>query len=173
MSMPSAARLAAASFLLLAPFLGSCSEKPPMGLRSGTPDDDYVEQPLSDEAKGFEQALNLSNRALELIKAGDAKGVYEQLLDPRLQAKATAEQFAAPIEGNLKTLGPIKQYKPQQWGFAQVQDGPLNAIYCTKLVEHERAIWRYHFKFANDGKFEKLIGISAFPRKAVGPPGPP
>src|SRR5262245_42158991 len=113
MSMPSAARLAAASFLLLAPFLGGCADKPPMGLRSGTEDDDYVEQPLSDAAKGFENALLLSNRALELIQAGDTKAVYDQFLDPRLHAKATAEQFAAPIEGNLKKFGPIKQFKPQ------------------------------------------------------------
>jgi hypothetical protein len=173
MTTPLAARFSAATLLLLAPLLGGCGDKQPMSYRSGTVTDDYVEGPLMDDVKGYENALRVSNSVLDMLKAGDAKGVYELYIDPRLQQKATAEQFAMPIQVTIKKFGPIQQYKPMQWGFAHAKADGLTILYVTKLVEHERGMLRYHFQFEDDGKYAKLIGIDVKARKGVAPPGPP
>lgn len=171
--MPLAARLSAATLLLLAPLLGGCGDGLPKAQRSGTETDDYVEEPLREEVKGYESALRVSNSVLELIQKGDTKAVYEQYIDPRLQQKATAEQFAAPIRLTFEKFGPVKQWKPMQWGFAHAEGKGMKILYSTKIVEHERGTLRYHFQFEEDGKYAKLTGIGVNERKGSGPPGPP
>ncbi|MBK7643072.1 MAG: hypothetical protein IPJ19_08470 [Planctomycetes bacterium] len=174
MSTHFAARLVTVSLFLLAPFLGGCGGGGADALRSGPETDDYIEEPLREEVKPYENALRVSNQVLDLLKTGDSKTVYEKYLDPRLQAKAPAEQFAKPVEATLKAYGPMKEYKPLQWGFVHgtTPEG-MKTIYVTKIVQHERGMLRYHFLFEDDGKYAQLIGIEVKARKGVGPPGPP
>ena len=117
----------ALAFLVLAV---GCDSQVVIASRSGTLDDDYVEEPISGEAK-----------------------------------------FIGMIKQIESHVGPIKQYKPMQWRFVPGSDSGEKFLSSVKIVEHEKAMLRYVFVFADDGKYSRLVGFHAKPRTGVAPPG--
>lgn len=141
--------------------------------RSGTVGDDYVEEPLSAKAMRYEHALEVSNAILERLQARDIHAVYVERVDPLMKAdvpEATFEGLFQTIEGRF---GAQKSFKPMQWGFKVWSQGGKDLVISTKLVEHERGMVRYHFLFADDGKYEMLLAFYMYERKGVAPPGMP
>ena len=143
---------------LLLSCLGSCGDKGPE---------------LPPEAKPYANALRVSNAALERFQKGEIQKAYEEYLDPRLQQKLSAEQFTAPIRATLQKFGPIRQSNPAQYAFAHGQNATMKLLFSTKVVQHERATLRYQFQFEDDGKYEKIVGMSVDDGKPPPKAAPP
>jgi hypothetical protein len=151
---------AATALLLCAALPAGCGDSlPPGPVPSG-----YVESPLRPEAQAFAPALQTSNAVLELLQKGETAAVYQRYVDPRLQQKASAEQFAKPLQATFAQLGPIAAFKPLQWGFTQGESEGMRVLYCTKIVAHERGWITWQFTF-EEGKYERFTGIAVQERK--------
>jgi len=58
-----------------------------------------------------------------------------------------------------------------QWGYVLRKVNGENILYSVKIVEHEKGTMKYFFVFADDGKYQKMIGFRAKPRAGVTAPG--
>ncbi len=158
-------------FLPLAGCGDNSGTKPPP--RPGAPVDEYVEGPLTESAKRYEHVLEVSNAIVQKLQAKDAHGVYADFLAPELQKEVPETTFLANLQKTESLFGPIKTFKPMQWLFQAAPGDGVARIASTKIVEHERGMLRYTFTFLDDGKFEKVIGFDAHPRKGTAVPGAP
>jgi hypothetical protein len=141
--------------------------------RSGPIDDDYVEEPLSAKATRYEHALEVSNAILAKLQAHDSHSVYVERIDSLLKPKVPEATFEGWLRSTEAHFGSLKSFKPMQWGFKLWTEDGRQLVSSTKIVEHERGMVRYHFVFADDGKFETLLGFHIYPRHGVASPGVP
>ena len=120
-------------------------------------DNQYFEEPLSDDAQKYSQALETSNAFVESFARGrleEAKG----LLNSNLQAGISEEEFRLLHEQLLENFGPMLEYKPMQWGFATRSETP-NVIASVKIIVHENAETFYVLTFEDDGIYEQILGF--------------
>ena len=141
--------------------------------RSGPISDDYVEEPLSDKATRYAHALEVSNAILQKLQTHDSHAVYVERVDSLMKSDVPEATFAGWIKTIDERFGALKSFKPMQWGFKVWSENGRDLVISTKLVEHERGMVRYHFLFADDGKYETLIGFYMYERVGVAPPGVP
>lgn len=158
------------SFALLA-LVHGCDSGVVIANRSGTVKDDYVEEPISDRSKRYENALQVSNVLLNKLRSAEYHAIYLDFFDSRLKAILDEPKFIAMMKQVEADFGPIKRYKPMQWGFVPRKENGENILYSVKIVEHEKRMMKYFFVFADDGKYQKLIGFHAKPRAGVSAPG--
>ena len=138
--------------------------------RSGTVDDDYVEEPIDGRAKKYENALLMSNAVLDRLRTRPGAAGPADAFEAGVRPFMSHPKFVALMRSTEAEVGPIKQYKRLQWGFAPTQDDEGKRLISTKLVEHERGMMRYQFVFADDGKYEQFVGFRI--NKRVGVAGP-
>ena len=120
-------------------------------------DNDYFEEPISERSEKYSPALETSNAFIEHFSHGqlvEARG----LLDPRLQAIISEEQFLALHEQMLNEYGPLLEYKPMQWGFATHTKRP-NVLASVKIAIHQNAEMFYVITFEDDGIYDRIIGF--------------
>jgi len=160
--------LALASLLLLA--LAGCEVRFATGHRSGTVNDDYVGEPLTDDVKKYEGALDVCNEFVRRLKKGEYEAIHAQLCAPSLQKSAGTKGIERIDQDAVSRLGAMKSYKPLQWGFATKVEAGRKFLCSVKIVEYERGKIRFNFVFDDDGKYDKLIGIHT--REWEGPQAP-
>lgn len=138
-----------------------------MGVRSGTVNDDQVEEPLSTFAKKYENALTVSNKAIDSLVANNYDLASQDLVDDKVKNLMTAEKIKAAMEKVKKAFGKIKGYKRMQWGFVPKLIKGERHLYSVKIVEHEKAQCHYIFTFLDDGHYLKIIGLHIQKRTGV------
>jgi len=141
------------------------------GVRSGSVEDDYFEEPVSGGVKKYEASLVTSNKIIDLFKSGNTDEVYDKYFDELLKkqlSKETLQNFQISIEN---TMGSIVQYKPMQWGFYPRVENDTELLYSVKIVEHSEVMMKYIFIFKDDGDYQKIVGFINRKREGVALPG--
>lgn len=157
--------------LALAVGLGACDFNTNSNIRSGSLDDDYVEEPLGMLASRFENALTVSNALVDHLDANDLDAIYRNIMSDELRRSVTPQQFRNLIDRIKSAKGEVVRYKKMQWGFFNFVEEGRNLVGSTKIVEHENGMMKYLLVFENDGKFEKIVGFHFKERTGVSPPG--
>ncbi|PID65603.1 MAG: hypothetical protein CR975_06495 [Gammaproteobacteria bacterium] len=139
--------------------------------RSGTVIDDDVEAPLSDKAKQYEKALELSNRFLVLWQKKDFHSIHEQLVDPEMQSRLSVEKLADIDSHVEKAYGKLVGFKKGQWAFEPKRAKKQYFLFSIKSVTHEKTKLNYLFQFVLDNKYEKLVGFYVREKPALRAPG--
>lgn len=157
--------------------------------RSGTYQDDYLENPINEDFLQYEQALVTSNQVLDLMIAKDAKTIADDYVLEEIKPLLTEEDVAKVLKDAEAKYGKIVGYKPMQWGFEpRVENGKrdktefnkiiaekygnkksankIPILFSVKIVEHENAMVNYWFQFPSDGEYTKLLGV--FYKEKVG-----
>lgn len=151
--------------------LYGCDSPFSISYRSGSLDDDYIAEPLSDRSAKYEKALNISNQFIERSSTQDYNGIYDELFADSLANQVSKESYLAMMAGVEKTFGQIVHYKPLQWGFFSCSDNDQSYLCSVKIVEHEKGMAKYLFIFVDDGEYKKLSGLKVKKRNGVSPPG--
>lgn len=139
--------------------------------RSGTIANDDVEEPLSDNAKQYENALKLSNDFLALWEKEDFQTIYDTMIDPEVQDQLSVEKMADIYKNVEKTFGPLIHYKQGQWAFEPKKAKKQHFLFSIKVVSHEKAKLNYLFEFVLDGEYKKLAGFYVREKPALRAPG--
>lgn len=139
--------------------------------RSGTLQDDYIEEPLSVMAREFAPALETSNAIIELLIRGETETVHGKYFAPSLKQRIDQKMFAELFGKVVSVEGSLKTFKPMQWGFFSGKDQSENFLYSVKIAEHEKRMVKYLFVFDRDGRFSEIVGFHLKPRDGVSPPG--
>ncbi len=144
--------------------------------RSGTVSNDFVEEPLTKNAKKYEQALLLSNRFLDLWAEKKFQEIHDQLIDPELldddkQEILSVEKLADIHKNVEEAFGPMVGYKKMQWAFEPKRKKKQYFLFSIKIVQHEKGQANYLFQFLLDGGFKKLIGVYVRPKPTLRAPG--
>ncbi len=157
--------------LALVAALTACSIQFETSHRSGTVRDDYVGEPLSDAVKKYEHALSVSNTAVDKLIAGDAHSLYADLCGEECRKLAQEADLVNLCTKITKDFGAPKTYKPDQWGFATKSEEGRSILCSNKLVECEKGMARIIFLFADDGRYETLLGFQVREHTSVANPG--
>ena len=163
--------LQVAALLGLSIALNACEVKFDANIRSGTIDDDYVAEPLSDMSRKYEHALQTSNAFINRMKSGDQDSIYENLFSSDLRNIVSQQDFQKVIRQIHNEKGKIVRYKEMQWGFISGKEEGRNFIGSVKIVEHEKGMMKYLIVFDDDNKFDEIVGFRFKERDGVSIPG--
>ena len=139
--------------------LSGCDFKLKAGVRSGTLDDDYIEEPISNFAVQYKNALTTSNFLLENITQNNYSHIQKNYIHKDASGILTSKAIEEVILKTIKSAGPIINYKKMQWGFVPITENKNDYLLSFKIVEHKKGKLNYKFVFKNDGEYEKIIGI--------------
>ncbi|MDH5620275.1 MAG: hypothetical protein OEZ11_16810, partial [Gammaproteobacteria bacterium] len=98
-------------------------------------DNDYFEEPITERSIKYSGALETSNLFVDSFAKGQLSDA-RSLLDPRLQAAVSEQEFASLHQKVQENFGSFVEYKPMQWGFTTTSRLP-NTVVSTKIVIHE------------------------------------
>ena len=138
-------------------------EKIEYSFRSGTAENEDVEEPLNDNVKPYEECLKNSNMILYLIKEGNLQQIYSRYASDDLKKDVSQENFLSILTSIGQKSGEIISYKPMQWSFIIRAENGFTGIACIKLVHCERSVVYYQFVF-NKNDMTKLIGFGVQPK---------
>ncbi len=139
--------------------------------RSGTVINDDVEAPLSDKAKQYEKALDLSNEFLVLWQKKDFQTIHNQLVASEMQSQLSVEKLA-DIDSHVEEVyGKLVSFKKGQWAFEPKRAKKQYFLFSLKSVTHEKAKLNYLFQFVLDNKYEKLVGFYVREKPTFRAPG--
>lgn len=156
---------------ILVPLLLACDANLTFSNRSGTLDDDYVAEPLSEHSQKYATALETSNALIRSVAAGRYAEVYDQLTDPMFKQRATKDDFVSLLKNVEATAGEIVAFKELQWGFFTGTEEGEELLYSTKIVEHRNLTMKYLIVFMADSNYERISGFHAKVREGVSRPG--
>lgn len=139
--------------------------------RSGSMEDDYVEEPLSGMAEEYAPILDRSNRIIEAIQEKDIAYLYSEAFDEELVGIISREDFLKTLSAIENEAGTIKSYKPMQWHMFLGKDRGRKLIKSVKIVEHENFMVNYLFVFDYNFDNPKLLGFFFKSRQGVLTPG--
>lgn len=139
--------------------------------RSGTLEDDYVAEPLSDNSLKYERALEISNNIIQLIKDIKYQAAYNKYFSNALKAQISADVFVDHMNRVQSTAGVLTDFKPMQWGFFTGKDKGMHLLYSVKIAKHKQSMMKYLFVFNHDGDFGEIVGFNVKVRGVVPPPG--
>jgi len=148
------------STVLLMLLLTGCDISITAGNRSGTADNDNVEEPLSNNTKKYENALKVSNEIMDNIISNNFTNIHNNYVHKDMKSTLTEDILKSTYAQAYELLGPIKGYKKMQWGFVPAEENGTDILFSYKLVEHSKDTVNYAFVFYDDGNYEKIIGIS-------------
>ena len=155
--------------------LVACEADVNINARSGSIENDYIEEPLIKLVSRFENALTTSNYFVDGVKSNNIDSLYQNLLSKKLRAKVSQEEFESLITELKATRGEIIQYKKMQWSFIKLNgEGDLegkNLIASVKIVKHEKETMKYLIAFEDDGKFNKIVLVNFKKQSSVLPAG--
>ena len=137
------------------------------GNRSGTVDDDYIEEPVSATSKIYENALLTSNAIIELLISNNLQTLHDDFVGKEVYSMFTIDKLTEIRTHLYKTFGPVLRYKEQQWGFVPKEIKEGKCVYSVKIVEHEKVSLDYFFVFRDGGKYDKIIGFYTKPRNGA------
>ena len=140
-------------------------------VRSGTVDDDYIEEPLAGGAEKYEKALETSNTFVEYVKANRIDAIYQNLFSEELRATVSIGDFKEMLGKVNSAAGKIIRYKKMQWSFISYSEEGRDVIGSVKLVEHENEMLKYLLVFDRSGDLTRIIGFHFKQRKGVSPTG--
>ena len=136
-------RFRSAAFGLLALVTAAgCTCNPVTTRRSGTVDEPYVGEPLSDEVADRAAFLETSNEVLAALSTGDLDAAFSRM-DPR---RIERERFDGMVRSIVAAHGRIVEFLPEQWWF--VDDG--KQLLSVKLVIFERGCGAARMMFERD-----------------------
>lgn len=150
-------------------FLQGCDSR--VGHRSGSMDDDYVEEPLSGWSAEYQPALETSNQILALIRDGRCNSMYETFLSDTGKVSIDLESFKSLCDNISSQFGSLSKYKPNQWHFFIWSDESEEYLLSVKIAEHTKTMVNYAFLFPADGPYKKIVGIHLKPRQGPLVPG--
>lgn len=150
--------------------------------RSGTYQDDYLENPINEDFMQYENALTVSNEILDLMMEDNAKAIADNYVLEELKPLLTEDDIQKVINNAEAKYGKIVSYKPMQWGFEpRVENGKRDTsefnkiiaekygdkkaskkvpiLFSVKIVQHENALVNYWFQFPADGEYNKILGV--------------
>ncbi len=159
------------ALLVISVFLCACEVKFEANNRSGTVEDDYVAEPLSDMSRKYEHALQISNTFIGRLKSGELDSIYEKLFSSELRGLVSREDFQKMADQIYTAKGKIVRFKKMQWGFISGTENGRNFIGSVKIVEHENGMMKYLVVFDDDNKFDKIVGFRFKERDGVSIPG--
>jgi predicted DNA binding CopG/RHH family protein len=159
------------SLILLTILLVGCDASIKIDNRSGTTDDDNIEEPLSRLSLKYKNALETSNAIIELIKDKKFEKVASDYFSNDAKINLRVEDLKKSFTQTTSAVGSIKRYKQMQWGFLSKPIEKQSYIYSIKIVEHEKASLNYYFVFVKDSTYTKIVGLSVKIRKRVRPVG--
>ncbi len=162
--------------------LVSCNFDTRASGRSGTYQDDYLENPIDEDFIEYKNALTVSNKIIELMKKGDSQAIADNYVLEELKPLLGKKEVEEVIKKAEAKYGKIVEYKPMQWGFEpRVENGKrdksefnkiiaekygnkkagkkIPILFSVKIVKHEKAMVNYWFQFPADGKYDKVLGI--------------
>lgn len=117
---------------------------------------DYAAEPLSGAVKDYAQALNTSNRFIELFAVDrDIVAAYE-LLQSDLQDNVSLEQLTE-IRSQADTqqgVGQFVEYLPGQWAFTRHSEGDNELLISVKIARFEKEQMFFLFVFEADNQNE-------------------
>ena len=151
-------------------FTVACDLKVTSANRSGTLDDDYVEEPLSESSKSYAQILNTSNDIIELIRTKDYDKIHSLHVEDRMKDILSTDKLSEAFDGAYGAMGAWVEYKPQQWGFLPTNENGVDYIVSYKIVMHENGRLDYAFAFEKDGTHTKFVGFKIVPRNKARTP---
>jgi hypothetical protein len=125
-------------------------------------DNDYFEEPLSSHSKKYSAALETSNDFVQSLSEGRLTDARD-LLDPRLQAIVTEDDFRSMYAQVLRNFGPFVEYKPMQWGFSK-SARLENVVVSIKIVVHKNTETFYILNFEDNGIYDRIIAFRIVPR---------
>lgn len=135
-------------------------------LRSGTVENDEIEEPLSSGALEFRMYLENSNRVLDLLIAGNYQAVYNDYFSDRLKNEISYDNFIK-ITGMLRDkAGVMKSYMPMQWYFILHEENGVKYVASIKLVTCEAAVVYYQFVYG-EGNPAKIEGFHVRPKRSI------
>jgi len=104
------------SFLLLGLIfmLLACDQSLNISNRSGSIDDDYIAEPLSEISVKYENALKISNAVIEKLKVREYDSIYDNDFDRQLKNMISKEQFRSLMKQVEAMFGSVKRYKKMQ-----------------------------------------------------------
>lgn len=175
---------------VISSMLLSCNYDTRSSGRSGTYQDDYLENPINEDFVQYAPALKTSNTLIELMQSGKANIIADQYVLDELKPLLTAADIQDLIDKSTAEYGAIVHYKPMQWGFEpKTENGKrdksefnrllaekygdkkagnkIPILFSVKIVEHERGMVNYWFQFPADGKYQKILGIYYKERKGT------
>lgn len=155
--------VAAFTLCLVLAAVSGCAPEVSTSVRSGSVHDDFVEEPLPDDVRKYEPVLRVSNTVMEQVLAGDYSTVHRMLV-PQVAAQLSEAQLQKGLAELHDSLGPVRAYKPMQWGFSFGEHEGIPLIQSTKIVRHEKGDVLYTLVFKRDGSLDQLLGFYAKPR---------
>jgi len=152
-------------------FLVGCDLSFGTSVRSGTTEDDYVEEPLSDGVKKFEQALITSNAVLELISKSKHQEIFANYFSDDSKSNFARSDLTTLLNQLDQGAGKLVDFKKLQWGFFNGKEKGIDYLYSVKIAEHEKTMIRYLFVFEKDKPYTHLAGLFMKVREGTLPPG--
>ncbi len=139
--------------------------------RSGTLEDDYIEEPLGFMSEKYENALRVSNEFVDRMRDGSIDSIYSGLFSEELRGIVSKQDFEKVLAQIFAAKGKITKYKKMQWGFISGKENGRDFLASVKIVEHEKGMMKYLVVFNDDGKFDEIVGFRFKEREGVSPPG--
>ena len=158
-------------FLYLLASLFGCDFSGAISTRSGTLDNDYVEEPLSGNVEKFGTALVTSNNILHLMSQSKFNDIYRIYFSESMKSQMSKAQFRKLMDQIRQGAGPLKGYKEMQWNFFNGSDQGIDLLYSVKISEHEKTMMKYLFVFEKDRPYINLVGFFAKEYEGVTNPG--
>jgi len=145
--------------------LSACEVNTNTAHRSGTIDDDFIEDPLSGNSIKYAQILETSNQLIELIKSKEYEEIHNSFVADSVKKSITKEAIKQAYSGAVTGMGEFIEYKEMQWGFRPTRDSNAEYIVSYKIVLHQAGRLDYYFSFIKDGDHTKVLGFAIKPRK--------
>ncbi|MCR1795720.1 hypothetical protein [Leptospira sp. id769339] len=131
---------------------------PVVSVRSGTINDDDIEEPLSDRSKPFENYLITSNNIVSKLTKKDLNYVYDFYLESKLKEIFPKDKFIDSMTTFSSRAGKFENFKLMQWNFVNTKIEGNPVVQSIKIVHHSNNVWYYIFTF-DPGNHEKIVGI--------------
>jgi hypothetical protein len=144
--------------LLALLLLSACDLNTNTEIRSGTKEDAYVDEPLSEDALQYQIYHAKSNAYVGLLSQKNYSAIYEEL-SPSIQPTVTPDAIKGIYDQIITTFGAPLETKQMQWWFIRTTEKNIPIILSRKLVKHEKGLLAYDFTFAADDKDMKLVGF--------------
>ena len=124
--------------------------------RSGSIDNDFVEDPIPDD---YKKVILTSNLIIDLLKKSDFKTINTHFVHETARETITESELANIFDQLEKQIGAIDIYLTSQWGIRpKSRDGVLYT-YSVKIVKHQNAYMNYFFVFDLALSDSEIVGL--------------
>ena len=151
--------------------MSGCDFNSSVSARSGTSQDDYLEEPLARKVEKYESALLTSNSIIDLLIQSNYEDVYNKYFSESAKSEMPEAQFKTSMEMMQQRAGSLETYKEMQWHFFSGAGEGLELLMSVKIAEHEKNKVKYLFVFDKNSSYNNIVGFSAKSYQGVLTPG--